>query len=781
MNIQEFLVTRYGPLQHTTPFQLTNFNLFYGKNEDGKTLTIDALVKLLLGKNIKHFEKIDRVAENPEGYVIIEDDKRKKIKLTEKIDLTRIADLTPSECRNIFIIRNSDLSVSRDESEFYTNITDRLIGLRTDEISSIKKALQNLGKLTNPDSSASLSDRKEYGNIKSRIKNASELIGKIDDLKEEIKDESLDKLEEEAVSKTEQINDVKQEIDKLDDARKREKYEKGKKALDILDNSLKKVKDLEIYNESDEQLWRESEIDVEIQGQEKEKLISELGENKTEIKQIDEQLNEKEREFEIFEKRKEKIDEEIQPRLEAYETKSGKLANREGKSKFFAPMGIIFVILFGISLLGIIFNPSMLFYILAAIFAISAIVSGIFWYQVIRDKAWLAEEFERTKLTLSKLELDADNVEGILSNIQKFKEECSRRNQELVKIRGYRGVLEDRINKLKEERIPYIENKIGDAKDKIDGVIKKSREESLKGYIQKLKQKQNYERSISEQRGILDNIFGMTSKTLEENIEHWMSETEKLEKYKNKAKGIKYNESIAAEAKQNKEILEGELGQINGKMKSLQVKMEEIERKTNEIQIEGEQIEYEHLFCKTLVDLETIKDKLQSFIAKNEEQKDNVLEVMKNFEQIEAEEKEKVSELFGKDSTVSKYFKAITNGLYKEVVFNQETGSVEVKLEDDVLDAGKLSGGAYDQLYLSIRLALGDKILKGKKGFFIMDDPFIKADPDRIQRQIETLMKISKSGWQILYFSAKGEINEALQDFIEQGAVNYIEVPSIYS
>lgn len=769
MNIQEFLVTRYGPLQHTKPFQLTNFNLFYGKNEDGKTLTIDALVKLLLGKHIKNFEQIDRVAENPEGYVIIEDDKCKKIKLTEKIDLTKVADLTSSECRNIFMIRNSDLSVAR-ESEFYTNVTDRLVGLRTEEISSIKKALQNLGKLTKPESNASLSGREEYGKIKFRINNASGLIEEIDGLKEEIKDENFDKLEEETVGKIEQINDVEHEIDKLEEARKREKYEKGKKALDKLNNSLSKVNELEIYNDTDEQLWRESERDIKAQTKEKDKLLAELKENKTEFRKIDKRLKEKEQEFKIFEKRKKKIDEEIQPDLKNYEIKSGELANQDGKIKFFGPVGIVSSILFGISLLGIIFNPLMLFYILAVVFAFSAIISGAFWYQVVKNKSWLAGAFERNKLTLSKLDLGADSMEEILSNIQQFNEEFSKRNGELETIRTERKILEEKINTLNDKRIPEIEEKIKKAEDEIGGIKGKSKEEILKAYSKKLKLKQSHEKTIEQQKSILNNQFG------EEKENHWDDEIAELEEYKNKAKGVKFNEKTLTGLKQNEKTLKDELGQINEKMRSIQRKMEEVERKTNEIQIEGE-----HLFCKTSVDLEAIGEKLQRFIDENEEYTDNALEVMRTFEQIEAEEKEKVTELFGKNSMVSKYFKAITNGLYKEVIFNQETGTIEVKRKDDVLSAEKLSGGAYDQLYLSIRLALGDKILKGKKGFFIMDDPFVKADPDRLQRQIETLKKISESGWQILYFSAKGEINDALGDYIDQGAVNYIEVSSIYS
>ena len=178
-------------------------------------------------------------------------------------------------------------------------------------------------------------------------------------------------------------------------------------------------------------------------------------------------------------------------------------------------------------------------------------------------------------------------------------------------------------------------------------------------------------------------------------------------------------------------------------------------------------------------DLEAIENKLQKLIDGNETNKDNVLEVMKIFEEIEREEKEKVSQLFGKESPVSQHFKEITDGLYQKVVFEQERGKIEVERKDGlILDAEKLSGGAYDQLYLSIRLALGEKLLKKKKGFFIMDDPFIKASPDRLKRQMKVLKRISSSGWQIIYFTAKGEVKESLKEEIASGMVNFIEVKS---
>ncbi|MCK4533686.1 AAA family ATPase, partial [bacterium] len=51
MKIKEFSIIRYGILSDHGKIKLNNFNLFFGRNEKGKSLTIDALVKMLLKKN----------------------------------------------------------------------------------------------------------------------------------------------------------------------------------------------------------------------------------------------------------------------------------------------------------------------------------------------------------------------------------------------------------------------------------------------------------------------------------------------------------------------------------------------------------------------------------------------------------------------------------------------------------------------------------------------------------------------------------------------------------
>jgi len=117
MRIDEFKITKYGPLHDYGKTKLKDFTLFFGENEDGKTLSIDALTKLMFGgRDIKEFDSnINRVDEKPDGYVGVRDSKGKLIKIPEKGSFRKNYDLTASECRNIFVIRNSDLSITSED------------------------------------------------------------------------------------------------------------------------------------------------------------------------------------------------------------------------------------------------------------------------------------------------------------------------------------------------------------------------------------------------------------------------------------------------------------------------------------------------------------------------------------------------------------------------------------------------------------------------------------------------------------------------------------------
>lgn len=647
MRINEFSIRQYGPLPDTGRTKLSNFNLFFGKNETGKTLVIDALVKILFKQNRRIFRQINRVDGEPDGYVIIKDDKGKKIKLPEKGDLTKICGLSPSECRNLFIIRNSDLSIAR-ESEFYTNVTDRLTGLRTEEISSIREKLQEIGKLTRADSGASLSDK--WGKIKTKVKNANTLMIEINELEREIEAENFDQIEEEITKVTERIDEIEQRLNSLEDARKREKYEKGNSSLGKLRMALESLK----------------------------------GINQEETKRLEFELNN-------------------------YRKSKEKLSSLRPLSKFFTAAIAVSAILLLASIFGIITRPMSFLFYLTNLFILSTAILGVSKFYFVARKTQLKITFNRIKKSALQLGVGGENIEYIHSNIQK---------------------IDENVN------------------------LKTKTETRLESY------------------------FNKKGEDLQVNLSYWKSEIDALEEYKDKAKDITYDEQKVSELKEEREQINQKKEQLQTKMTDFNIKLKEVERKANEVlRLEGD-----YLHCDTSLDLTSIREKLQTFIGKIENNKANVLEVMKIFEEIEKEEEEKVSQLFGRDSLVSKYFCEITSGIYREVEFIPDEKRIKTKLKNgDILDVEKLSGGAFDQLYLSIRLALGEKLLKGNKGFFIMDDPFIKADMERLRKQIDILAGISQSGWQIIYFTAKDEVKDILKEDIKNNKVNYIEIPCVFS
>lgn len=300
MKIKEFSITHYGPLINRGIFRLKNFNLFWGKNEEGKTLSIDALVKMIL-KPYKEFNEINRVDEEPEGYVIIEDENSKEIKIPEKGYLTEITELTSAEYNNIFVIRNSNLSISC-ENKFYINITDRLTGLKTNEISKIIKNLRNFGKITAKDNNLTDSDKDDK--LKTRFEQAVNLIDKIEKLKKEIKEKQFDAIEENFAKQSEEIDILKENIKNFDAARKRDKYEKGKDALNKMEKALKEIENLEEINEKDREFWRDNEKDIKTLEEEKENLLVEQIKEEKEYEIISEKSLGLVSDFKIYEERK---------------------------------------------------------------------------------------------------------------------------------------------------------------------------------------------------------------------------------------------------------------------------------------------------------------------------------------------------------------------------------------------------------------------------------------------------------------------------------------------
>ncbi len=773
MKIEEFAIRDYGPLPDRGKISLNNFNLFFGKNESGKTLIIDALIKLFLGQNISQFEQINRVDEKPEGYVSLLDDNNQKIKLKGKKLLTNILDLSASEFCNLFIIRDSDLSMYKEE-DFYNNITDRLLGLRINDIKKINQELLDIGRLTPSGKFRNIKEEK----FEDRMKNAKSCINNIKTLIIKIQDENLDELEEITVKFSERIENLKVEMENYENARKREKYEQGIEALNKLIEMKDQLDNLSIFNDNDIQKWRNYENEIKIYNDNINNLKTTLKQNQEQLNEVMEEIKEKKNNLKIPEKIKRTLDEDIKPEIRNYEVKKGELAGQAVINKFFNYLWIVSAFLFAIFLIFGLTNSLFLFNFLAIFFALLTVGTLIiFKFPYIRKKSHSAGFIGRINLRLQKIGLECESYEDISNKIFNFERDYEIKSEELNRLLILKEKLEDNVNNTLSNKIPENENKIKLNENLINNLKIRSKVETIQDYEEKFTLKKEFEKIFEQQKIILNN-FTVKGSNIEENIAYWKNEIKRLEKYKEEAIDIIYSEETVTFLKENLEQLENQLNETKSKYNELKNNLLEVERKVNNIL----QTTEDYIYCTTTNDLDKVKEKLNIFVKENEERSKDILEICKIFEEIEIKEKEKISKLLSKKSSVFEYFKEITDGLYEEVIFNMDTGETKVKRKDnEFIDIKFLSGGALDQLYFSIRLALAEKVLKNNTGFLILDDPFIKSDPERLIRQIELLKRISKLGWQILYFTSKNEILTNLRPEIENQSIKFIELPSLIS
>ena len=100
------------------------------------------------------------------------------------------------------------------------------------------------------------------------------------------------------------------------------------------------------------------------------------------------------------------------------------------------------------------------------------------------------------------------------------------------------------------------------------------------------------------------------------------------------------------------------------------------------------------------------------------------------------------SHLFRLSKWVSAYFTKFTDGRYKQVeIFPGEQPRITTT-DGVIVEAGLLSAGAKDQLFLALRLAIADILSNEMSLPLILDDSFVNFDEKRLGRVHEVLDKI---------------------------------------
>jgi DNA repair protein SbcC/Rad50 len=768
MRLREYSIRRYGPLPDCGKVVLRDFNLLYGRNEDGKSLTIDALIKLLFGSKQskeKYFTALNRVEEQPDGYVVLRIGDR-EYKVPEQGLLPDLTELSPDECSNIFVIRNSDLTIANEET-FYTGVTDRLTGLRTDTIERIIESLRSLGRITTTGKFRDVGEER----LRTRIDRAGTLLEEIELFSKELRENNIEEVERNIVLHTEKIRSLTSAIESMNSARLSDRYRKGKEAFERLAEAQHEVTGLARYNERDAERWRDCERDIAGYRKQQEEMRAVLEREDNALQEMRRQVKEKERTVSRLEERKRFIDETVRPKLITVEEQHSHIPKYATRQRFFSASAAVAGVLLILSFIGILIQPGLFFYAVSIALFVILIVSGLFYYLSVRHQTRIHIELEKIVSSLSRYDAEAVSLSEVQYTIQKFDDEYKEQSNDLQGRQRELEITEHRINELSAKRIPDLERAIASKQREIDTIRHTGGEETLEAYLKKLKAKEQYAAITETQQVLLKNDFGMPEGRNEDPLPYWRRKVDELRAYEVTDADIGYDQVRMNTYQDEKKLAEEELKSLDQRRSAFAERLKEIERQANSVLGTDD-----YVYCKTSADLDMIKNLVGQFVGTHETTRSDALEAINIFEEIEVGERRKISELFGRSRPVSKYFSDITGGRYTEVAFNQESGSIEVtQANGSTLAAEKLSGGAYDQLYFSIRLALGEALLKGEKGFFILDDPFLKSDSERLGEQLSVLKDIARQGWQILYLSAKSEIYSVLENDIANGYVHLID------
>jgi len=286
LEIKKVDISHYGPVHDLELDIGQGLNAFYGKNESGKTLIVEALTKMLT-EDSSDFDGIGRVPQQPNGLLTVEKDGREFDVSQESLGEI-FGDVTAGDIRNAFVVRDFDLRLPERENDFgngdyFKDVTDRVLGSKTQKIESLRSEISDVGFLTNKTSEAGLENRKSSGKLADRKEKAESLRNEIEEFTDQVEEEDLYGKYSKIDSLEKKINSKHREINELENARKQKKHGKGLQLLKSLRQAEEKIQEIKKerhgFEELDElrkkaEAFQEKEI--KVQGSKTGALVSGL-------------------------------------------------------------------------------------------------------------------------------------------------------------------------------------------------------------------------------------------------------------------------------------------------------------------------------------------------------------------------------------------------------------------------------------------------------------------------------------------------------------------------
>jgi hypothetical protein len=773
MRIKQLHVTRYGPMAPFSSDAFGDFTLIHGPNEQGKTLLIDALVRMLFKKDLRktyrrYFGNMNRVAENPEGFVVLESKGAEhKLEARETLKDVFPFDVLPDDFRNVFVVRDSDLSL-KDADRYYARVTEKLTGLRSSEIENLMRQIQKRGRLRSARPDSELANSADQGKIASKVRYARNLIDEIRDLRESLLAEKYDDLESELIAIRDRKASLEGESVLQRAAEESRRYRKARRTLTDLTRMEKSASALEHLDTARLKDWQKAIS-------RRESAESDVAEEKREADKVERAIRNHKRGLNALEaknaearRRLDRINADLKPKIDDYQYERAEFSRAEPQSGtyrkgLYAAAGIT-----ALALLGFLVYESLVVGSVAVGAFTVWVILGFMQLKLRKSEGSVASKMEMLLTEARQCGLELETADEVISKVTDYEQQVAGLDRDL---QARKADLDNVIREKRriEERIKTRTELVAELNAEILSLQTSTGMESIGDYQAALEKRTRMEASAEAKRTILQEMLPSEA-TGEAAIEDWKV---RIDAYLHAAGD---QEQIEFDAKALDRI-NAEMASLDEQKRKVQTALLQGSRKLHGIEVKARELGVLEASppCRTTQELEHISRQIESFCDGIEADRRVAQDCIHLCEKIEAEERERVGDMFGEDSTISTMFSAITDGRYRSVHYDPGNNNIYLlDEENDRVTVESLSGGAYDQLFLTIRVAIASRLLADENGFLILDDPFVKADSARLPRLLDVVRRLCDGGWQILYFSAKDEVLQALSADIREGRVRQV-------
>jgi len=765
-----------------TPFDgegLDGFTVVHGPNERGKTLLIDAIVRLLFKKTLKpalrrsfgdRARNIERVDEEPEGFIVLTGEGAEhKLGRDQSLQEVFPVPLTPEDFRHVFVVRDSDLTV-HEEDEYYEKENETLTGLRTSEIEKVLEALRRRGRLRSlsPDSPLANNADTDPPHAARRVETARQLVVRMRAAASALRADGFDTLADEMQRLHERRQQLDDERRRLVAARDREQARSALGIVEEIKNLTRLLAETRAPEEKELRRWQrlqaEAKQGARALAAERERVARTTGSIDAER----DRLETDRRALEAARARVDRIDASLRPARETFE--SDRMLHRRRRTQS-TPL-VLTAVVAGVATLGGAGVFLALGHVAGAVAAgAGAVLAAVALVQLWRISAeGRALEARAAGLCESAREhgIGVDRVLDLRSAIEDTERECEVLADALRKREAQLGSLAAEFDNAR-AMVSDMEKRMASSDADVRALQKRTGAASIEALETALRNRRETEATRQGRVRALETLIPMPSdaadpvSAAESEIRHRLEATAE-------------HGGLAHDPDRSGEV-ERELVQVREQEQHAAGQRRNGERELDELRVLAAEpgVIDDVAPCRTTVELEHLAARLEQWCAHIETEGTAARRAVSMFHEIELEEREKVGALFGEDSPVSEVFSRVTGERYRAVHFEPEASRVMVETGEGLrLPATALSGGAFDQLYLAVRLAIASRLLGDARGFFLLDDPFIKADRQRLRRLIDTLVSLAEDGWQFLYFTAKDEVVDALRPSIEAGQVTLL-------